>query len=162
MARFVFPYQTLLRHRERVEDERQRELAEQMRLRLILTNHLQQMQQTVRDSRHDLGQSLVGRVDMSQVGQFAAYSARVTNAGHAMVRRLAEVEKNLVTARQRLLEATSQRKALELLRDRQQAAWQQDQNRREAATLDDLALQTHQRNLLEEAWSSPVSEGSTP
>lgn len=159
MARFVFPYQTLLQQRERVEDQRQRELAEQMRLRLILTNHLRQMQETVRESRHDLSHSLMGRVDMSQVGQFAAYSARVTQAGHAMVRRLAEVEKSLALARARLLEATSQRKALELLRDRQQTAWQQEQNRRETAALDDLALQAYRRRELEEASFSGQEGG---
>ena len=146
MARgFQFRFETLLRHRRMVEDERQRELAQLLRARMILTDQLTRMQQTIRDSKRDMTGSLAGRVDLGQVAQFVNYSQHVQSRGQQIVARLAQLEGEVEESRQRLLDATRQRKALELLRDRDHAEWRRTQDRREQEELDELATQAYVR-----------------
>ncbi len=149
MPRFTYRYETLLQHRRNLEDQRQRELAAQVRTRMILTDQLREMQQSITRSKHDLGQALVGKVDLSRVGEFTRFNAHSTVRGRQLVRRLAELDRGVETARAALLEATQQRKALDLLRERDLKAWREAENRRETAELDELASQAYTRRLNE-------------
>lgn len=144
---FIFKLETLLRHRRMIEDERQRELARSMRHRMILLDQLRQMQTTIQSSRHDLAGSLVGKVDLEQVGRFAHYSLQVRQRAQGIVGQMALIERQINTARERLIEATRARKALELLRDKQERAWRQQQDRRDAAAMDEMAVQAYARRM---------------
>jgi flagellar FliJ protein len=148
MPRFHFRLQVLLDHRRRIEDECQRELAKSLRGRMILQDQLRQMRQTIVDAKRQLGQGLVGRVDLDAVGQFARYSGQSTQRAQQIVVKLAAGERQIAAARDRLLTATRNRKALELLEERQRRAWRQEQDRREAAALDELAVQGYARAML--------------
>lgn len=150
MAKFVFRFEALLRHRRHIEDERQRELAQQLRGRMILQDQLRSMQQTIRESKHQLGAALVGKVDLDSISQFARFSGHTTLRAQQIVRRLAEMEKHIETARANLLEATKRRKALELLRDKDLAAWKKEQARREAIELDEIGTQQYAREVVME------------
>jgi flagellar FliJ protein len=148
MAKFVFRFESLLRHRRHIEDARQRELAQHLRGRMILDGQLRSMQQSIRDSKHQLGASLVGRVNLGDIQQFARYSGHTTLRARQIVEKLAEVERQVESARAQLLEATRQRKALELLRDKHLAAWRKEQQRREDLELDEIATQAFAREAL--------------
>lgn len=145
MAGFVFRYETLLQHRRRIEDERQRDLAKLMRGRMLFLDRLRGMQDTIRQSKHDMGASLTGKVDLSQVSQFARYSQTCAQQGREIVVKLAGLEKQIDAAREQLMEAVRQRKALELLRERHLEEWKFEQARKEAIELDDLATQRYVR-----------------
>ena len=147
MARFQFRFETVLQHRRTLEDSCQRDLAKELRQRMILENQLRQMQQTIVSSKRELGGALTGSVEMSQIAQFARYSGQVTQRAHALVSRLATIERQVDQARQRLVEATRDRKAIEILRQRHYQRWRLEQERRETVELDDLALQSHGRKL---------------
>jgi len=148
MAKFQFRFQTLLAHQRRVEDQRQRELAQQLRSRMILHDQIRDMQDTIRESKQSMADGLVGNVDLTRVGQFARYSGNAAARARQIVMKLAGLEKEIEAARQLLLEATKQRKALELLRDKHEAQWRYEQNRRETNELDELATTRYARNLM--------------
>lgn len=139
MAKFIFKFEALLNHRRLVEDQRQRELAQHLRGQMILQEQLRAMQQTIRQSKRQLGAGLIGRVDLAAISQFAGFSGHTAMRARQIVARLAEIDKQVHAARQSLLDAARQRKALELLRDRQHDAWRRERQRREDAELDDLA-----------------------
>ena len=147
MAQFTFRYETLLQHRRNLEDHAQRHLAERVRTRMILTDQLGQMQEDIGRSKGDLSDALVGRIDLSRVGDFTRFNAQATLRGRQLVKRLAELHSQVEAARQQLLTATQQRKALEVLRDKDLAAWKRQQERRETAELDELASQAYTREL---------------
>jgi len=147
MAAFQFKYMTLLDYRTRIEEERQRELAQVLRMRMILHDQLRQMQQTIHDSKQALSESLSGKVDVQKISHFARYSGQVERKGHDLILRLSQLEKKIDHARRRLLDATRQRKALELLRDRHREQWQAQQDRREAVEMDELATQQYLRRM---------------
>ena len=147
MAAFQFKFQTLLDYRTRVEEERQRELAQVLRMRMILHDQLRLMQQTIYHSKQALSESLTGRVNVEQISHFARYSGQVERKGHGLVLRLGQLEKQIDHARLRLLDATRQCRALEQLRDRHREQWQAQQDRREAVEMDELATQQYLRRM---------------
>jgi len=148
MARFIFRYETLLQHRRTIEDQRQRELAGHVRSQMIMRDQLRNMQETLSSSKRDLGEALVGSVDLSQVGGFTRFNAQSTTRGYALVRKLAELDQAIDAARQALLGATQQRKALDVLKQRDLQAWQREQERKETQRLDELSTQAYTRRLL--------------
>lgn len=148
MAKFQFRFQTLLAHHRRVEDQRQRDLAQQLRKRMILHDQIRDMQDTIRDSKRSMADGLVGTVDLTRVGQFARYSGHAAQRARQIVVKLAGLEQQIEQARQALLEASKQRKALELLRDKHEAQWRYEQNRRETNELDELATTRYARRLM--------------
>ncbi len=148
MARFKFRYQTLLEHRQAIEEQRQRDLAQQLRGRMILEGELRRMQDSIRENKRMLGSGLVGRVDLAAISQFASFSGHTTLRAQQIVRKMAEVEKRVDAARTALQEAMRQRKALDLLREKHLEAWKRDEARREALALDEIATQQYTRRLL--------------
>lgn len=151
MARFKFKFDAVLRHRVAIEDGCQRDLAKELRQRMILEDQVRRMQQTIVESKRQLGDALVGEVQMQRIAGFARYSGQVAQRANSLVARLAVVEKQIDQARGRLVEATRGRKAIEILRDRHYQRWVREQDRRETVQLDDLALQAHGRKIAMES-----------
>ncbi|MEM6855268.1 MAG: flagellar export protein FliJ [Planctomycetota bacterium] len=150
MAQFEFRYESLLQHRRNLEDQAQRQMAERVRTQMILTEQLRSMQTQITESKRDLGDALIGKIDLSRVGEFTRYNADSTVRGRELVKRLAELETQVEAARQQLLSATQQRKALDLLRERDLLEWKREQDRKETAELDELASQAYTRRLFAE------------
>lgn len=98
-------------------------------------------------SKQQLGDVLVGSVDLERVSHFARYSAQVQHRAHGIVRTVAKLDKQIESARTKLLEATRQRKAMQLLRDRHFDHWRRRQERLETAQLDEFALQNFVRRV---------------
>lgn len=159
MSRFVFRYQSVLKQREDAERHERKQLAKLMHERNGMINHLRQMQETISQSKRDAAGGLVGKVDLEAIAGIARYSARCASEGHGMVRKLAVLETRVEQAKTSLLEATKQRKALELLRDKQYEAWKLEQRRMEAKQLDEQTTQAYARRVLAE---SRTCEPSSP
>ncbi len=140
MAEFQFKLDTVFKHRQMIEDQRQRELAKVLRQRMILLDQLRQMQASITDSKRDLRDGLVGAVDMDRVAHFARYSGQTTARAHAIVAKLATIERQAEVHRAQLLQATQDRKAIERLREKQFRKWKLEQDRREAAMLDEIGV----------------------
>ncbi|MEX2672950.1 MAG: flagellar export protein FliJ [Phycisphaeraceae bacterium] len=145
MAAFQFKFESVLNHRRTIEDQAQRELARHMRTRMILQGQLEQMQSTIRQSKNDLADALVGKVDLDRVSGFAQFNGHTAVRARQLVEHMTKAEKQITEARQRLLDATRQRQAMELLRDRHQRTWKQEHKRRETITMDELATQQYLR-----------------
>lgn len=150
MAKFVFQFEALLTTRRNTEEQRQRELGEVMRKRTDMLTELSTIQSTIRQSKTELSDALTGRVDMTRVGQFARYSASSSARAMAVVSKLAQVEREVEAARQRLLQSVKERKAIELLKKRRLEEFKQQAERVEAEALDEMAVQRHARGKLNE------------
>ncbi|MCC7407144.1 MAG: flagellar export protein FliJ [Phycisphaeraceae bacterium] len=140
MAGFVFALEAVLRHRKIIEEQRQRDLAMQLRHRMILQDQLRSMQETISRSRYQMADALQGRVNLAAVGSFALYSSQVSQRAQTIIREIVNVEARVDHARQLLLAATRSRQALELLKERRYDQWRRAQERRRTAELDEIAL----------------------
>jgi flagellar FliJ protein len=148
MARFVFKLEGVLRHRERIEQERQRELAvvqaEMVQLQSELRGFNTEVQSNVAGARNQL----VGKLDMSYLAAHRRYMLGMQRKIHDLAQRMATQQQRVEEARRALTEATRQKKILEKLRERQHARWTLEQNRKEAAALDELSTQLSYQSLV--------------
>jgi flagellar FliJ protein len=145
VAKFKFSLEAVLKHRRMVEEQCQRDLAEAMSQRVALRDELRRLQETISESKRALSGGLVGAVNLESIANFARYSSQATQRARGCVMKLAGVEKTIEAARQKLLAATRARKALDLLRDRRHEQWVRDEDRRETAVLDEVAMRQHAR-----------------
>jgi len=151
MARFVFKFESVLRHRQSVEDQCQRRLAELVREQMSLRNQLQNQQQTIHADKQTMADALVGSVDLSRIRGHAAYVHQSTVRAQQIGFQLVELNRRIEVAREELAQAVRQRKAVQVLRDRQYRRWLEEQKRREAAELDELGVQGYRRHQREAA-----------
>ena len=148
---FVFKLDALLELRRQAEKERQRAVAQVQQEVSALRRQIQQTQVAIaQQNRALVADKLVGRLDMAYI----AYEKRFVGNLHMLMvqtlQKLATVEKKLLAARAQLLETTKARKVIEKLREKQQARWQQEEDRRENLALDELGTQVALRGLRED------------
>lgn len=144
MPKFVFKLQALLDHRVRIERDRQLALAsveqERRRLEGEVAARQRELAALKADLRGALGERPGARVDLGAVRLQTGAMLRDRARAQQLVLQLAGVHRRIEAARQALREASTARRAVELLRDRQELRWRQEQNRRESAALDELAV----------------------
>ncbi|HWE03153.1 MAG TPA: flagellar export protein FliJ [Tepidisphaeraceae bacterium] len=141
MPQFHFPLAGVLRHREHLEQECQRNVAGiQQRMREAqdaLRELDQSMQRNIAEVREN---RLVGRLDMGFLAAHRRYIASVQRKGTMMAQKMALMQRELDTARAALSEAAKQRKIIEKLREKQMHRWQQERDRKESAELDEMSM----------------------
>jgi len=142
MARFVFRLSGVLRHRRHVERERQRDLAALDARMTIQRGLFAELDQAVRATLDDLRNNrLIGRIDVAFLQAHRRYMIAMRKKAFDMAGEMAVLQQQIDKARLALTRAATDRKALELLRERRRTEWASDQNRREIAELDEVGLQ---------------------
>lgn len=145
MASFIFQFEPVLEHRQRLEDQRQRELAQLLREKMIFERQLSELQEGITQDKRAMAGSLVGVVDVSRIRQHAVHNVQVTLRAQQIAVKLLGLHRQIDQSRIKLTESMRARKAIELLRDRQHRRWSIQQQRRETAELDEMATQRHGR-----------------
>lgn len=150
MSRFEFRYKAVFRQREAIEQQKQRAFAKLIHQRNAMFAQLREMQETISTSKRDAASGLVGKVDLDAIAGIARYSASAALRGNTLVREIAQLETLVEQARIELVEAAKNRKALELLRDRQRQDWELEQRRMEAKQLDEQTTQAYAAKVMAE------------
>ena len=147
MARFVFKLEGVLRHRERIEHDRQRDLAIVQAEMVLLQNELRAFNAEVQRNIGAARSQLIGKLDMAYLAAHRRYMLGMQRKVHDLAQRMAAQQQRVDEARRNLTEATKQKKILEKLRERQRERWATEQNRREAGALDELTTQLSYQSL---------------
>jgi flagellar export protein FliJ len=155
MARFRFALDPVLRQRKREEQDKQRVVARLERERIEIEDEIRGYQASIVDEKAELTARLDaarldgggGGVDLGAVRVQANASLHLITLAQRAALRLAGVYERLDVARLALLEATTRRKAVEVLRDKRYDAWRRGLNRAEAAALDEIAVMGHSRRV---------------
>lgn len=140
MAKFRFKLDPVLSLRERIERDRQAELAGVQAERQALEDQLRAIQEQIRDGKNQWRSSLSGQVDARAARQTAVASLLLQSRAQRVVLQLAGVHKRLEAARLKLVEASKSRRAVELLKERRFSEWERAISRAEDAAVDDLAV----------------------
>jgi flagellar FliJ protein len=142
MAKFVFKLQAILRHREHVEREKQREVANR---RKVLDDAYQELrdlndrvQQTIQDVRAN---HLLGVLDMGFLAGHRRYMLASNRQAGALAQKIASAKTAFDAAQTELLVAAKQRKILDKLREKQLMRWQDENHRREMIAQDEISTQ---------------------
>jgi flagellar protein FliJ len=139
MPRFKFQLQSVLEHREVIERQKQRAVAELEVQRVRLENLIRECQRGLVAEAAALRECL-GASNIRGVRQQAAASMRLTVAAQRAALELAGVHKRIEAARADLLVAAKRRKAVDLLKERRRDEWRAEESRRELAAIDELAV----------------------
>lgn len=146
MARFRFKLEAVLKMRRHVEQEKQRQLAELHRERIALEDVLRLHQQQIDASRGSMREDLVGKINPWELGSHTAATLRLMAKAQGLAVELAGVHQRIEAARQELLEAKREVRAIELLREKRFAQWKAALDQAESNMLDELAVMAAARN----------------
>ncbi|HVZ92885.1 MAG TPA: flagellar export protein FliJ [Phycisphaerales bacterium] len=144
MARFVFKLEALLELRRREERDLQANVATIEVRRRELEGTIIGLQGELDSVKQDVRGALDPAIDTPAV-ELRAVRLQTSRSLHLrgktqqLVLQLAGVHHRLEAARTLLRAASTRRRAVELLRERQYQRWLAEQNRREAIHLDELA-----------------------
>lgn len=139
MPRFRFELQAVLDTRKRAEDFCRREVATLELERGELENGIRGRQQSIVDSREETREGLVGMIQPDRLRSSANASLAMMRDAQRSVLELAGIHRRLETARGTLREASRDRRAIELVRERRFEAWKTETERREQSALDEIA-----------------------
>ncbi len=142
MARFVFSLQSLLAHRERIEKERQRDASVAGAELVAARADLLQVETAVRDALNDLrANHLSGKIDLTYLAAHRRFMLAMQRQQLVRADQVRVAQAKMDVAQRALAEAAKQRKAIDTLREQQQASWSEGEARREAAATDEVAMQ---------------------
>lgn len=141
-ARFKFRLEALLEHRRTAEKDAQRGLAmaQQEVTRIMETIHDAQ-RRIAEENRALTTSQLTGILDMAAIGFGKRYVGNLHLKIALAGQKLGAAERNVATARAALLAAARARKVIDKLREKQEARWREERDRKEAAALDEIATQ---------------------
>ncbi|MDG2020676.1 MAG: flagellar FliJ family protein [Phycisphaerales bacterium] len=149
MATFRFELQAVLDTRLRAEELCQCRVAELEASRRRLEDGLRAQQARIGESREQLRGRLLGSIDANTLrGQANASLAGMRDA-QRVVLELAGIHRRLQSVVEELRAASRDRRAVEILKERRFEDWRREQDRREQAELDELALIRGSRRLME-------------
>jgi flagellar biosynthesis chaperone FliJ len=169
MPRFTFELEPVLRLRRRQEEQHQRAVADLERERAAIEDRIRAQQSTISESKRDLrrmlqGERAAGPAETAEGEPWAERGVSLRGARlqanaalHMVVQaqrsviELAGVHRRLDTARLALLKAMTQRKAVEVLKQKRFEQWKADMLRKEQAEVDDIVSARTVRAMNEQA-----------
>lgn len=148
MAKFVFRLEALLEQRSHAEREKQLSLAQVERQRADLESRISEAQRQIRSNKEEMRGLLSGEsggIDPRSIRVQAASAMHAQAMTQRLVLQLAGVYQRVSAARDALQRATTQRRAVELLKQKQFDAWRRERARAEQSQLDEIGMQAHAR-----------------
>jgi flagellar protein FliJ len=141
MPRFKFQLEGLLRHRRRLERERQRDLALLHREVRRLEEELRSLGAAMSQTHSQVREKLTGRLDLGFLAAHRRFITSMQRSGQVVLQKIAALGPQIEARRVAVVAAAKDRKVLEKLRERRREIWLADEARREMAMLDEVANQ---------------------
>ncbi|MBW1980201.1 MAG: flagellar export protein FliJ [Deltaproteobacteria bacterium] len=144
---FSFSYQSILDYRSHQAELAEMELARLQRSLLLAEGELRRLVQRWHRGRRQLAQGLQKGLAGKLMQVWRLY---VTDLEAQLERQTAAVEElrdRVAEARSKLLEAVKNRKAMELLQQRQKEIWLREETRQELRELGEIGVRTAARRL---------------
>ncbi len=142
MAQFVFQLQGVLRHRELVEQQRQREFALAKAAKTAAQAELKALDEAIQQTMADLRTNrLTGTLDLPFLAAHRRFMMAMQRQGMLLMQKLQEAQEKVEVAHKALAEAAKQKKIIEKLREKQHERWATEIARKEMAQLDEVAMQ---------------------
>jgi len=138
MIPFKFKLQPELDQRARVVRDCQQRVSALQYQRIQLEERVRRFQCQIREERHILREQLTGGADIPKARLQAHATVFLTHKADDLVREIAGVYTQLESARRQLSAASSQKRALERLREKRQKEWVKEKQKREQNELEDI------------------------
>ena len=148
MARFVFGLQTVLEQRETEETLCKRDLFEAQLAQRRLMDDLAQIETQIITANDTMrSEHLVGTLRPTMIATHRRYLIAMKQQVFSLAEKIAAARTTVEARQRKLAEASKNKKVIELLRDKQKSRWTAEQDRKELAAADDVAMQIAYHNL---------------
>lgn len=137
MKRFRFRLQRVLDIRDQIRDEARQELGR----RNAELAHQQSILNGLEDELRRLEPGRDGTLTAGELMLTGAYALRVQQLIEQQLVRVEEARREVVVAQERYIQANKEAKALEMLKDRKRAEYDQEALKEEINQLDEVAVQ---------------------
>lgn len=158
MARFVFGLQTVLEQRETEETLCKRDLFEAQLAQKRLMDELAVIETQIITANDTMrSEHLVGTLKPTMIATHRRYLIAMKQQVFSLAEKIAAARTTVEARQRKLAEASKSKKVIELLRDKQKSRWTAEQDRKELAAADDVAMQIAYHNLQVESSSVPLA-----
>ena len=158
MAKFTFRLQTVLEHKQRLEEMAQLEHARAQAAQVREEATLGQLKQAEDSAFAELErQRMTGLLDIEALQFGMSYLDQLKVQIQRQEQVVERVRRATAQKRDLLVAAMQDRKALERLREKQLAEFRFEQNRLEAIEIDDLVIMRHARQMIEVRRAAELS-----
>jgi flagellar FliJ protein len=142
MPKFTFKLAAVLRHREMIEEQRQRELGIALTEMAKMQAELNALDATAKGVSDDVRNNrLTGKLDMSFLAAHRRYTIAIQRQAMQLAQKMAQQQILVDAARKQLAEAAKDRKILEKLKEKQQERWKTEMGRQELENLSEVNMQ---------------------
>ncbi len=135
-----FKLQTVLDHRQRLENLAQQKLADSLRRESAMQHQLANQRATLNKMHQELTHRQQTGISVQDLQLFRLSINRHRKNLQELIEQAEELQREVKINRQLLTEAAQEKKLLENLKEKKEAEQKHQDNRRESATLDDIAL----------------------
>jgi len=141
-----FKLQTVLNYRQSLEDQAQQVLSTTLQRQSEFDLKLQQQQQNLYQYDRELKQR---QQEGLTVAEMDLYESQIQHCRHLIKEiqsHLQQLEQQITLERTELLHAARERRVMEKLKDKQEAAYQQELSHQERVMLDEISLRNKGNN----------------
>ncbi|APG27319.1 flagellar export protein FliJ [Syntrophotalea acetylenivorans] len=142
-----FKLQTVLNHRQRLENLAQQKLAESLRSETAMQHQVASQRATLNKMHQELTQRQQTGISVQDLQLFRLSINRHRKNLQKLIEQAEELHREVKNNRQLLSEAAQEKKLLENLKEKKEAEQKHQDNRRESAILDDIALRLGKHSL---------------
>ncbi len=146
MKRFRFRLEVLLDIRMRREEKVKLELAELNKEILRQQNILNELHQELKNLQSDELKRRQEHDSILFLRTSVAYRFKLKKEMLAVGKKMDEIQENIYRIRKKLISATKDRKAVEILKERQKSEWLKKYRIQEQSFIDDIAQKNHIRS----------------
>jgi flagellar FliJ protein len=151
MKKFHFPLEALLRLRKRKEDAVKRELADKNRQIMQAQSELRETEQRLKELQAQQKLERGATTDILSLRQSVAYrhtlKSDLLTKGNALI----ALRQELDGIRRKLVQATKDKRALEIVREKRMAEWRAEYNAEEQEFIDDVSQKEYIRKKKQQA-----------
>jgi flagellar export protein FliJ len=161
MAQFKFNLQVVLEQREREERLAQMAFAQAQLVQKQHEADLARIEGELRGANDYLrDHHLVGQIDTTMIASHRRFLIAMRSSVIAVAQQIAAARLKVEAAQRKLAAAAKDTKAIEVLRDRQKQRWMAEQEKKELALADDVAMQIAYHNLVEHDAAAALAGGA--
>jgi flagellar FliJ protein len=147
MQKFSFSLESVLKLREQQEQDAKLSLAEREGELSLSKNSLEEIKKGLNEFQAEEKESRKGNQSADALRQSVSWRHKFKVDISQKLSEIEQINRDIVFARNRLIEATKTKKGLEVLKEKKHAAWQKEYNRKEQLFLDELAQNSFIRKM---------------
>lgn len=140
-----FSLHTVLKYRKQMENKAINRLAEAERRMRIIENQFQRKNNAYHNLINELARRQSQPMDVADLIRYEEHIYYTADQLQDLKEKLDDAKELVMKARNHVLTKSKEKKVMEKLRDRQNLAWKQYLDKKEAATMDEIAVMRHNR-----------------